>query len=167
LVRAQRGGQNRQKALLAVQRQQVHVANQRKDYLEKLTTELIRHNDFIAVEDLTIPNMVRNHHLSKSILDSGWGYFVKRLTDKAAEAGRLVIQVAPHFTSKTCSNCGAIFEELKLADRWVTCGCGLSLDRDENAAINILNKALGSDGTLKHNVGGCVERVSEATPLEW
>lgn len=141
LARANRGSQNRRKALLAVQRQQEHVANQRKDYLNKLIHNLVEQYDLIAVEDLRIRNMVRNKHLSKSILDSGWYFFRERLTRKAAEAGREVIFVDPAYTSKTCSNCGAPFEDLTLADRWVECGCGLSLDRDHNAAINILNRA--------------------------
>jgi len=82
---------------------------------------------------------VRNRHLSKSILDAGWGYFRQRLLDKAANAGREVVLVDPAYTSRTCSNCGAIFEGLTLAHRWVE--CGLSLDRDHNAALNILKRA--------------------------
>ena len=85
--------------------------------------------------------MVRNHHLSKSILDAGWGYLITHLTHKAEEAGRRVILVDPASTSKTCSQCGTLFEHLTLADRWLTCACGLSLDRDHNAAINILKRA--------------------------
>jgi len=96
---------------------------------------------FRSVEDLQIPNMVRNPHLAKSILDAGWGYFRQHLSFKAAWAGKTVAAVAPAYTSKTCSACGAVFENLTLADRWVRCDCGLSMDRDENAALNLL--ALG------------------------
>jgi putative transposase len=85
--------------------------------------------------------MVRNGHLSKSILDAGWGYLKQRLEDKAVEAGRQVVLVNPSYTSKTCSSCGAIFEGLSLADRWVECSCGLSMDRDVNAALNTLARA--------------------------
>jgi putative transposase len=121
------------------------ITRQRQDFLNKLADQLIRENDLVALEDLKILNMVRNHHLSKSILDAGWNYLVKRLTDKAAEAGRVVIQVNPANTSKSCSACGHLFEGLKLSHRWVTCpGCGLSLDRDHNAAINILNRGLSA-----------------------
>src|SRR5690606_33076609 len=95
----------------------------------------------IALEDLKINNMVRNKHLSKSILDSGWSIFKELLAYKAESAGREIVFVNPAYTSKTCSNCGAIFENLTLSDRWVECDCGLSLDRDHNAAINVLSRA--------------------------
>jgi putative transposase len=126
LARAQRGSHNRRKALIAVQKQQEHVANQRKDFLNKLAHHLVKDYDLIALEDLQITNMVRNKHLSKSILDSGWGYFKQQLADKAERAGRKLVFVDPAYTSKTCSNCGAIFENLTLSDRWVECACGLS-----------------------------------------
>ncbi len=142
LARKQRGGKNRRKALLRLQRHQTHIANQRSDFLSKLSRELILKYDLIALEDLKIGNMVRNTHLSKSILDSGWGQFKSYLAVKAIDTGRQIVFVNPKYTSKTCSNCGAIFEKLTLKDRWVMCECGLSLDRDHNAAINILNRAL-------------------------
>ena len=141
LARAQKGSKSRAKKLLKVQRQHIHIANQRADFAHKLSYTLVQHYDWIALEDLQIANMVRNHKLSKSILDAGWGRFKQLLTDKAASAGRVVVLVDPAFTSKTCSGCGATFEQLTLSDRWVDCGCGLSLDRDHNAAINILNRS--------------------------
>ena len=173
LARAKRGSQNRRKALRRVQRQHEHVANQRKDYLNKLVYGLVQHYDGIALEDLRVRNMVRNHHLSKSILDSGWGYFRERLTHKAAYAGRQVAFVNPAYTSKTCSGCGAIFEHLTLSDRWVECDCGLSLDRDHNAAKNVLSRA-GWDASVRHKTAplptpnGTGKRISasEATRLE-
>lgn len=132
------GGSNRRKAVLALQCQHEYIANSRKDFLNKLAHSLITHYDFIALENLPINGMVRNRHLSKSILDAGWGYLQQRLVDKAVEAGRQVVLVHPSYTSKTCSSCGAIFEDLSLADRWMECSCGLSMDRDVNAALNIL-----------------------------
>lgn len=141
LARAKRGSTNRRRALLAVQRQQARVANQRRDYLNKLTYALVQRFDGIALEDLSIRNMVRNKHLSKSILDSGWGYFADQLCAKAESAGRMVEFVDPRNTSKCCSNCGAVFPDFDLSTRWVECACGLSLDRDHNAAISILNRA--------------------------
>ena len=137
VARRRRGGQNRRKAVLRLQRLHLHTQNQRRDFLNKLAHRLVQANDVIAVEELQITNMVHNRHLSKSILDGGWGYFRQRLAAKAAEAGRVVVAVNPAYTSKTCSGCGAIFPDLTLADRWVQCGCGLSLDRDHNAALNI------------------------------
>ncbi len=167
LARKKRGSKNRRKALLLellvrVQSQQEHVANQRRDYLHQLSTELVANYDLIALEDLRIRNMVRNKHLSKSILDSGCepsvrSIFRQYLTYKAGSAGREVLLVDPAYTSKTCSRCGAIFEGLTLSDRWVECACGLSLDRDHNAAIHILYRALvvnRSDGSVQHNVEG-------------
>ena len=149
--RKKKGGRNRRKALLKVQRQHAHVANQRRDFAHKLSFTLVKHFDMIGVEDLRIANMVRNKHLSKSILDAGWAIFTQLLTSKAESAGRDVIFVNPAYTSKTCSHCGALFEHLTLAVRWVECDCGLSLDRDHNAAINIL-KRTGWDASAGVNV---------------
>ncbi len=139
--RRKKGGSNRRKAVLELQRQHFHIANSRKDYLDKLVHHFITNYDVIALEDLRIKGMVRNHPLSKSILDAGWGYLKIHLTSKAVDAGREVILVDPAYTSKTCCSCGTVFHELSLADRWVNCTCGLSMDRDVNAALNILKRA--------------------------
>jgi putative transposase len=141
VARRELGGANWHKSVLALQRQHEHIANRRKDYLNKLASDLVVNYDRIAIEDLQINGMVRNHHLSKSILDAGWGYLKKRLVEKAAEAGRQVYRVEPSDTSRTCSSCGRTFSEVSLADRWVDCRCGLSMDRDVNAAVNILKRA--------------------------
>jgi putative transposase len=132
------GGSNRRKAVLALQREHEHISNSRKDFLNKVAHSLIVRYDLIVLEDLQIHGMVRDHHLSKSILDAGWGYLKQRLTDKAVEAGRQVLLVNPAYTSRTCSACGETFSSQSLADRWIECACGLSLDRDVNAALNIL-----------------------------
>jgi putative transposase len=151
LARAHRGSNNRRRVLLAVQRHQSHVAAQRADFLHKLSTDLIRRYDRIALEDLHVRNMVCNHHLSKSILDSGWSAFRQYLTYKAESAGREVAYVDPAYTSKCCSKCGTAFPNFDLSTRWVTCACGLSLDRDHNAALNILRRA-GWDTPMPDNV---------------
>jgi putative transposase len=141
---------NRRKAVAALQRQHERIGNQRKDFLNKQAALLIERYDTIAVEDLRITNMVKNHHLAKSILDAGWGYFIGRLHAKAGcplgAAGRVVVEVDPAHTSKDClprgHPCGYCFEQLTLKDRWIDCPrCSLSLDRDHNAAINILKRA--------------------------
>jgi putative transposase len=160
LARAKKGSKNRRKKLLAVQRWHEHVANQRRDFAHKLSTELVQQYDGIALEDLRVRNMVRNHHLSKSILDSGWSMFRQFLTYKAASAGREIAFVDPAYTSKTCSCCGAIFEHLTLSDRWVNCDCGLSLDRDHNAALNILSRARW-DTPVQYNVAPLFVSVSD------
>ena len=132
------GGANRKRAVLALQRQHEYISNCRKDFLKKLVHSLIIRYDRIALEDLKIQGMVRDHHFSKSILDAGWGYLKQCLVDKAVEAGRQVVLVDPCYTSKTCSSCGELFPDLSLSDRWIECSCGLSVDRDVNAALNIL-----------------------------
>jgi putative transposase len=87
ISRRKKGGTNRQKAVMGLQSQHEHIANRRKDYLDKLANYLVTKYDRIALEDLHITGMVRNQHLSKSILDAGWGYLKQRLVDKAVEAG--------------------------------------------------------------------------------
>ncbi len=175
IARRTKGGRNRKRAVDQVQRQHARITNRRKDYLNKLVADLVRSHDLIAIEDLRITNMTRNHHLAKSILDAGWGYLTDRLTRKAACAGRWAVCVDPSYTSKTCSGCGERFsQEITLAVRWVTCeACGLSLDRDHNAAINILNRARGvpnqqpaRTSPLGVNVAGVPACVAqEAAPL--
>lgn len=140
VCRRKKGSARRRKAVVLLQRVHEAATNKRKDFLNKVACRLITDNDVIVIEDLQIKNMVHNKHLSKSILDAGWGYLRQRLETKAAEAGRKVIAVNPSYTSKTCSSCGHIFENLTLKDRWVHCDCGLSLDRDHNAAINIFRR---------------------------
>ena len=149
VARRKLGGVNRRRAVRAVARQHAYVANRRMDFLKKLVYGLISRYDRIAVEDLQIPNMVRNPHLAKSLLDAGWGYFRMHLSFKAAWAGKTVVAVPPAYTSKTCSACGAVFENLTLADRWVRCDCGLSMDRDENAALNLLALGRGAWGVTR------------------
>jgi putative transposase len=141
VFRRMKGGSNRRKAVAMLQRQHEHIANQRKDYLNQLAHGFIQRYDRIVLEELQIGNMAQNHNISKSILDAGWGYFKQHLMHKAAEAGREVILVSPAYTSQGCSQCGTRIENLTLKDRWVSCGCGLSLDRDHNAALNILHRA--------------------------
>jgi len=137
VARRTKGGANRRRAVRTLQRVAAHTQAQRQDFLNKLADGLVERYDWIALEDLRIRNMVRNHHLAKSILDSGWGYLQSRLSRKAEEAGRHVVLVDPRNTSQKCSGCGA-YQSLTLKDRWVRCECGLSLDRDINAARNIL-----------------------------
>jgi putative transposase len=143
LQRTVKGSNNRRKALLRVQCLHEHIRNARQDLLNKVAHTYTQANDLIALEDLQIVNMVRNRHLGKSILDQGWGYLRNRFIAKAANAGRQIVLVDPAYTSKTCSCCGHIFQDLPLSDRWLTCPtCGLSLARDHNSAINILKRAL-------------------------
>ncbi|HEY0607602.1 MAG TPA: transposase, partial [Herpetosiphonaceae bacterium] len=154
-------GNNRRKAVRQLQRQYERIANRRKDYLNKLAHSLIQQYDRIALEDLRIAAMVKNRHLSKSILDAGWGFLTARLHVKAAEAGRVVVLVEPAYTSKSCSACGHIFEELRLNQRWVTCRCGLSLDRDHNAALNILKRAGQARWGISSSLDGLPQEAAD------
>ncbi len=138
VARRKKGGANRRKAVVILQREHERIANQRRDFLYKLSHQLITRYDHIAVEDLRIRNMIQNRHLSKSILDAGWGLFASHLTSKAANAGREVVFVNPAYTSRTCASCGHIALQLKLSQRVFRCACGYVADRDENAAKNIL-----------------------------
>ncbi len=141
VARRKKGGANRRKAVMMLKRQHQRIQNRRKDFLNNVASRLIARFDGIALEDLRIPNMVKNQHLSKSILDAGWGYLVSQLTHKAESAGRVVELANPAYTSRTCSLCGRDFPNLTLKDRWICCPCGLSMDRDENAAVNILKRS--------------------------
>jgi putative transposase len=156
------GGSNRRKAVSVLQRQHEHIANQRKDFLNKIAHSLVVRYDRIVLEDLHIRGMVRNRHFSKSILDAGWGTLKRCLVGKAVEAGRQVVWVNPAYTSKSCSSCGAVWEDLTLADRWVDCSCGLSMDRDVNAALNILWVGQAHWGKSTDN---SLRLLQEAPPL--
>jgi putative transposase len=145
IARCMPGGRNRRRLILRLQRLMVHVANARKDFLNKFVHELIERFDRIVLEDLRVAAMAHGR-FAMSILDAGWSYLVTHLTHKAESAGREVVKVDPAYTSKTCSGCGATFEHLSLSDRWVECDCGVSLDRDYNAAIVVFQR--GRNGPL-------------------
>jgi len=120
------------------------IRNQRLDFLHKLSTKLINENQVICLEDLQVKNMVKNHKLAKSISDVSWSKFVELLKYKSDWYGRELVQIDKFFpSSKTCSNCGNIKKDLTLKDREYNCSsCGLSIDRDYNAALNILREGL-------------------------
>jgi len=120
------------------------VVNQRKDFLHKTSMQLIKNHDSIAIENLAVSNMVKNHKLAISISDAGWGTFVTMLKYKAEWYGRNILKIGRfELSSKTCSYCGGINKGLLLQDREWTCAvCGTILNRDANAAINIKNFAL-------------------------
>ena len=139
IARCVMGSRNRRRLIGRLQRLMVHVANARKDFLNKFVHELVTRFDRIVLEDLRVAAMVPGR-FAMSILDAGWSYLVSRLAHKAESAGREVVKVDPAYTSKTCSGCGARFEHLTLWDRWVECDCGVSLDRDHNAAINVFQR---------------------------
>ncbi|NOR85441.1 transposase, partial [archaeon] len=134
---------NWSKSKIKVARLHERTANQRMDFSHKLTTEITNKYSFIGVESLNIKGMVRNHNLSKSILDAGWGMSISQLHYKVSNTGGVVQKIDRFYpSSKTCSKCGHI-QDMPLEKRTYNCGgCGFSIDRDLNASINIKNEAL-------------------------
>jgi putative transposase len=149
-----KGSNNRKKAVFSLAKAHQKVTETRKDFLNKLSTQLIRENQSISVEKLNIKNMVKNHKLAKSISDAGWGMFKVMLKYKSEYNNRTFVEVAARNTSKQCSVCGLINDDLKLGvSEWDCKGCGTHHDRDDNAATNILNKGFGL------NLSTCGENV--------
>ena len=139
LAKKQKGSNNRKKAARKVARLHAKIADKRRDFLHKLSTRLIREHQAIGLEDLSVRGMVRHRSLSRSISDVGWGAFRRMLEYKAAWYGREVI-VIDRFcpSSKLCSECGHLLDVLPLSVRTWTCpGCGVTHDRDVNAARNV------------------------------
>jgi putative transposase len=141
-----KGSHRRCKAvrLLAKAHQQVRRA--RTDFHHKTALALVSQYDTIYHEDLQTANMLKNHHLAKSIADAGWSAFLSILSFKAVEAGKTVVAVPPAYTSQACSGCGVLVYK-GLSVRWHACPeCGTSLHRDHNAALNILRLGRLSSG---------------------
>jgi putative transposase len=157
LARCQQGSANRQKARVKVARQHARVADARRDFLHKASTDLVRRFDGIAIEDLAVGNMVRNRPLAKAISRTGWAQFRAFLAYKAERYGRELAVVDRWYpSSKTCSACGHLLASLSLGTRsWVCPGCGVLHQRDVNAAKNIVLTA----GLAVAACGGGVRRT--------
>jgi putative transposase len=144
LSRKQKGSKNRQKARLKVAKVHGQISDSRKDFLHKLTTQLVRENQTIVVEDLAIKNMVKNHKLALSISDASWGELLRQLAYKCEWYGRELIKIDRWFpSSKRCGSCGHVVDKLPLNIReWECPKCGANHDRDINASKNILAAGL-------------------------
>lgn len=144
LSRKVKGSNNRYKARLKVAKVHEQIVDARKDFLHKLTTQLVRENQTIAVEDLAVKNMVKNHKLSLAISDASWGELVRQLEYKCDWYGRNFVKIDRWFpSSKRCGHCGHVVEKLPLNIReWDCPKCGTKHDRDVNAAKNILAAGL-------------------------
>lgn len=143
--RKKKGSSNRRKAINRLARHELKVSRQRKERAKRLALNVIQSNDLVAYEDLRIRNMVRNHCLAKAIHDAGWYQFRLWLEYFGKKYGKVTIAVEPAYTSQECSDCGAIVKK-SLSTRTHVCECGCKLNRDHNAAINILKKALCTAG---------------------
>ena len=144
LSRKQKGSKNREKARVKVAKIHNQISDDRKDFLHKLTTQLVRENQTIAIESLAVKNMVKNHQLALAISDSSWSELVRQLDYKCRWYGRKLVAIDQWFpSSKRCSHCGHIVDKMPLNIReWICPSCGCNHDRDVNASKNILAAGL-------------------------
>ena len=157
ISRKKKGSNNRLKAILHMQRIHEKITNRRKDFQHKLSTQYAKNNDIVFVEKLEKLNMVKNHKLARSIMDSSWGLFLQKLEYKC----KLLVEVSPKNTTIDCSRCGNKVPK-SLAIRIHRCNkCNLIMDRDYNASINILQKGLKIFNQKK-----LPQELWEVTPVE-
>ncbi|WP_341731641.1 transposase [Microcoleus sp. EPA2] len=150
--RKKKGSGNRKKAINKLGRKHLKVSRQRKDFAIKTALCVVKSSDFVAHEDLQVRNMVKNHKLAKWISDAAWSQFAQWLQYFGTVYGKIVVAVAPQYTSQDCSSCGnRVLKSLSV--RTHVCSCGAVLDRDCNAAKNILAKGLKQAGINLNTVG--------------
>jgi putative transposase len=138
LSRTRKGSRNRRDAAAKLGRHHHHVANVRRHFLHQVSNALVKTHDRLVIEDLNVSGMLRNHRLAQAISDAGWAEFARMLGYKQAwRSGQLVAADRWYPSSRLCLACGAIRDDLSLADRVFTCGCGHLADRDTNAAVNL------------------------------
>lgn len=161
-----KGSSNRRKARAKLAKAHLKVSRQRKDFAVKQANHVMQSNDFVACEDLRVRNMVRNTRLAKSITDAGWSTFRHWLGYYADVYGRVYVEVPPQYTTQTCSGCGVRVVK-SLSERTHSCSCGTVLDRDVNAALNILQLGLNKvgRGTPEPNACGDETPIPGATAL--
>jgi putative transposase len=143
--RKKKGSANRKRAINKLGRVHLKISRQREEHAKRMARCVIQSNDLVAYEDLRVKNLVKNHCLAKSINDAGWYQFRKWLEHFGIKFGRITIAVSPAYTSQECSSCGTLIKK-SLSMRTHACKCGFVLDRDWNAAINILKLALSTTG---------------------
>ncbi len=150
--RKKKGSSNRKKAINKLGRKHLKVSRQRKDFAIKTALCVVKSSDFVAYENLQVRNMVKNHKLAKSISDAAWSQFAQWLQYFGKVYGKTVVAVAPQYTSQDCSNCGNRVQK-SLSIRTHICLCGTVLDRDHNAALNILALGLRQIGITLNTAG--------------
>ncbi|EGJ30348.1 transposase, IS605 OrfB family, central region [Moorena producens 3L] len=145
--RKKKGSANRKRAINKLGRVHLKISRQREEHAKRVARCVVLSNDMVAYEDLRIKNLVKNHCLAKSINDAGWYQFRKWLEYFGKKLGRVTVVVNPAYTNQNCSSCGTTVKK-SLSTRTHVCRCGCVLDRDQNAAINILNSALSTMGHI-------------------
>jgi len=167
-ARKKKGGKNREKARKKVAKLHARIADTRRDFQHQASTKLIRENQVICLETLNVKGMLKNHSLAKAISDVGWGAFVRQLEYKAKWYGRTLVKIDRWYpSSKTCSACGHILEELTLDIReWICPNCGTCHDRDINAAQNVLTAGLAAINACGGTVRPVVAKVRQARTVE-
>lgn len=163
ISRRKKGSVRRKKAIKQVAKQHKKVADKRKDFHFKTANNLLKKYDVVVHEDLNVKGLSRSM-LALSVHDAGWSSFLSILSTKAENAGLLVIAVNPSGTSQDCSSCGVKVPK-KLHERWHSCLCGCSLDRDHNAAIVIKNRAVGHPVLKAHRVSEAIAGFGEKPTL--
>ncbi|MEK0185193.1 transposase [Microcoleus anatoxicus] len=150
--RKKKGSGNRKGAINKLGRKHLKVSRQRKDFAIKTAPGVVKSSDFVAYENLQVRNMVKNHKLAKSISDAAWSQFAVGLQYLGKVYGKTVVAVTPQYTSQDCSSCGNRVQK-SLSVRTHICSCGTVLDRDHNAALNILAKGLRQAGINLNTAG--------------
>ena len=161
--RKKRGSNNRKKAVSLLAKEWQRLTDKERNYLHRLTSQIVRMYDFIAVEKLETKKMLGNRWLAKSIQEQTWGKFATLLNEKAESAGVTVAAIDPKGTSQECSSCGAGVKK-ELSIRVHRCNCGLVLDRDVNAAINILHRGISVAGGNIPRMVGRMKMKQEVAP---
>ena len=170
-MKKQKGSKNRDRARIKVARLEERIANQRKDFQEKLALQIVKQYQVIGIEDLDLKGIAKFLRNAKNINDTGWNSFVSKLERKAARFNSVVIKADRWFaSSKTCSECGYVKHDLKLSDRNWTCPeCGTNHVRDVNAAVNLKKNALSTLGS--RGIQACGEscqclHISQTTSMK-
>jgi putative transposase len=163
-----KGSKNRAKAQLRVNLLHEKIANKRKDFTHKLSTELVRNNDVIVVENLNLKAMAQCLKLGKSVNDLGYGAFLNQLKYKSSWNNKILIEADKWFaSSKTCSKCGYVHKNLQLQDRIFNCpSCGFEVDRDQNAGINLKSYGLEFLGLGQPNIKPVEMKTNASKQLE-
>jgi len=170
LSRMKKGSKNRLKQIYKVARIHERITDRRRDFLHKLSHYYVDNYDIIAVEDLAVKEMMESSYNAKNTVDSSWSTFIQMLSYKAEGAGRTLAKVDPKNTTQNCSRCGnRVYKQIWVREHRCP-SCGLVMDRDHNAAINILNKALKEVGAVRPELtpvemGPLFHQIGEVSPV--